>query len=100
MTAGIRCPICAGPTGVVETRQHPARIRRRRHCETAGCAGRVTTIELAVNDALRYAHADMVMVPRQLLEYARKIVAKLDSSTVECETACVSPDGDDIPVIE
>lgn len=98
MTAGIRCPLCCGPMGVVDTREHPGYVRRRRRCDNLGCAGRMKTLELEVPDMGRFGPAEMVLVPGKLLRVLREIMAAIDSSTAKREASCMSPDRSAIPV--
>ena len=46
----IACPICGAKTAVIETRATRTSARRRRRCIVKSCAGRVTTIEVAVTE--------------------------------------------------
>ena len=47
----IACPICGSDTQCRETRGTAYGTRRRRECRVPTCAGRVSTIEVAVADS-------------------------------------------------
>jgi hypothetical protein len=93
---GIRCPVCDSTTGVSNTQQGRGHIRRFRRCHDRECPGRLWTVERPE----AAPPPDQVMVPRRLLKQLRELARKLYSPTAARETACASPEGDDIPVIE
>lgn len=71
----IACPICGSRTAVVETRASGASARRRRHCTKADCAGKVTTVEVIVQDGRASALTKgNVVVSRREIEQLKKIV--------------------------
>ena len=72
----IACPLCSGPTEVVETRSVGAGTRRRRRCAKIGlCPGRVTTLEIATETRLRPGEA--LIVCRKALEKLQHDIGQL-----------------------
>jgi transcriptional regulator NrdR family protein len=69
----IACPVCGGSTRVTETRVVNDCARRRRHCNTEGCGGRVTTMEMPIASASRYSH-DVVIVRKHDVDEILRIV--------------------------
>ena len=61
------CPLCGGSMQVIETRLNESGTRRRRHCASDGCAGKMTTQEIVVcsGDA-RMARGRWVIMPHDL----------------------------------
>lgn len=71
----IACPLCGGPTDARETRNVGAsRVRRRRHCHSVTCPGRVTTMEIPVGDGVKGKRGAMAIVPRSVLEDAQRAI--------------------------
>lgn len=67
----IACPICGAKTDVVETRG----ARRRRLCSrVGGCFGKVTTIEVVVDQPHR---GPVVQVPRRQIGQLRRQIEQL-----------------------
>lgn len=74
----IACPTCGGDTGVLETRDATAYVRRRRICKNPACGTKVTTVEVVLQDANRRREGAFVMVRRvdvlQLFEIASRMI--------------------------
>lgn len=78
----IACPICGGPTRVMETREIDAGTRRRRLCvRTGSCTGRVTTVETVVTTTQGTKIGRAVVVPKRHIEKLRKIVAAIGGAS-------------------
>lgn len=91
---GIRCPVCGGDTGVIETRQNVGSLRRRRRCLV--CPGRLTTLEMAVPDYSKRNTTELVpmpasraedleVVPRRLMQALRELLQAEDVGTAAPE---------------
>ncbi len=74
----IACPLCSGPTIVVETRAVGDGARRRRKCAKETCAGRITTLEVIVTR--RHARGRGVLIPRRVLAQLQRLIAALGDS--------------------
>lgn len=61
------CPLCGGSMQVIETRLNESGTRRRRHCASDSCGGKMTTQEIVVcsGDA-RMARGRWVIMPHDL----------------------------------
>lgn len=84
----IACPKCGQPTTVLETRSTgPARVRRRRRCDSVSCGAKVTTIEIPIADATK-GHQQLVLAPRRLIEAAYAVLGDAlgKSEIVEADT--------------
>jgi hypothetical protein len=80
----IACPICARETAVIETRVTGGGARRRRKCTDSSCAGRVTTVEVVINQfqgASDLAAGHAVLVSRRALARLQRAVAALGGSS-------------------
>jgi transcriptional regulator NrdR family protein len=75
----ILCPLCGAKTHVLETRTTATSSRRRRGCTVAGCAGKVTTVEVAVREGRRspLAKGSVVVAASQIAKL-RALVASID----------------------
>lgn len=73
----IACPTCGGDTRVSETRSTNQGVRRRRHCLSRECGGRLTTIEFPSPDLRRWAGKKVVLVPIEELDNLATLVASL-----------------------
>ena len=76
----IACPLCGRTTTVTETRPAGGGLRRRRKCTDLSCAGRVTTVEVTVDQLQRaadLAEGRAVIVSRKALAQLQKLLASL-----------------------
>lgn len=76
----IACPFCGSDTAAIETRSTEHYVRRRRACRSVSCAGRVTTIEMAVptGGMFRIGKAGpMMLISTTALEQLRAMVDEL-----------------------
>lgn len=73
----IACPVCSAKTAVMETRAIGVSVRRRRYCTTAGCNGKVTTVEVAVTAPRDFADGDVIQVPMRQITRLKKLVASI-----------------------
>lgn len=88
----IACPLCAGDTQVVETRDSPSGARRRRRCKSAVCDGLVTTLEVVMDVPDRCA-GGLALVPRSKLMAIADLIASFMPKLVSPEqSSCVSPE--------
>lgn len=68
----LTCPICGRETGVRDTRAGANYIRRRRHCLSPKCDGRLTTVEV-VHEGFPLDES-IVLMPRGELERLRAMI--------------------------
>jgi len=76
----IACPLCGRTTSVTETRPAGGGLRRRRKCTDISCAGRVTTVEVTVDQFQRaadLAEGRAVIVPRKVIVQLKKLLVSL-----------------------
>lgn len=74
---GIRCPRCGAATKVLETRDIPGGLRRRRQCCSANCEHRLTTLEMEAPPYEHYDASDIALVPRETLQ---RVVQQLQTA--------------------
>jgi len=75
----ILCPLCGAKTRVLETRVTATSARRRRGCTTAGCSGKVTTVEVVVREGRRSPLTKgSVVVPASQIAKLRALVAAIE----------------------
>lgn len=73
----IVCTVCGTETSVLETRDSPAYVRRRRRCKSAVCGQRITTIEFVLASPAEERGGDVVIVRRRDLERLRQLAGRL-----------------------
>jgi hypothetical protein len=75
----ILCPICRAKTRVLETRD----MRRRRGCTTAGCEGKVTTVEVVVPEGrVSELGSGSLIVSARKVAKLRDLVAQITGGTL------------------
>lgn len=78
----IHCPECNGDTRVLETRDAPAYVRRRRVCRNSRCGSKVTTVEVVLRGTTHSTRTDVVMVRRGDLDRLFEIASRLAATPV------------------
>ena len=75
----ISCPLCGAKTRVTETRMSDTSARRRRVCSSAGCLGKVTTIEIVVPEGrASFLGKGSIIIPASKLKKLREALAGLE----------------------
>lgn len=84
----IACPTCGSETTVLETRDTPNYVRRRRICKDPSCGIKVTTAEVILHQPNRGRGGDLVMVRKadvgRLFELASAMLAARGDEEVPC----------------
>lgn len=78
--SGILCPACGSTMGVSDSRGGMGYIRRRRKCDNAACATKITTVEtMADADRMRQAldlRAQLEALPTARREIVVRLIAE------------------------
>jgi hypothetical protein len=79
----IRCPTCGSETSVLETRDAPAYVRRRRLCDSEACRAKITTLEIVLTSPAHSPGGNVVLVRRRDLDALRAIADRMASVDID-----------------
>jgi hypothetical protein len=90
----IACPTCGGPTVCRETKPVGNYTRRRRICIHLACPGRVTTIEVAIDDVPTRKLGEVVVVPKRVFAALAHMLGDAIGRDAAIALLVIEPDGD------